>query len=449
MTACAAPKYAGETHAVNLDDPVRYQLSYIDVALRSGKSDEVQRAYKAKLEAAQDDPVAHVLYGRTLSDDTAAFEQYRRAVELDADNYWAQLALGEIYGRMEAYDRAARALDRAVALRPQFAFAHAALGDVRQGQGDDKAARVAYGKAIALDPHQLVAHRGLGELHLKAGEHELALPPLALASRMDPEDVGLHLKVAQLQDRSGATAEAHAHFRAATELDDSNPQAWYGRARTAREAGMKDDAVTSLERVLALKSYHHLARRDLADLLRDRGDHQRALTLYRDAVKATPGDVDAHRGRGIAAEAVGGWLEALEAFAKTHELSPNDTEAPKALARVTAKLGMTAAPVSGASVEQVIDRSRLQAMGCIDKVRASRPEFTGKLVATATVDAQGRSTNVRIDSDTIRSNELEACVIWTLRNAQWPQGTAMEVPLILDLTAPDEATEGEGGNGEQ
>lgn len=432
---CSSPQYAGETHAVNLDDPVRYELSYIDVALRAGKSDEVRKAYVSRLHAAPADPLAHVLYGRTLGDDKAAFDQYSKAVELDPDNYWAQLSLGEVYGRMDAHDRAITALERAAALRPRFAFAHAALGDVWRRKGDTKAAKAAYQGAIDLDPHNLVAHRGLGELHLSAGEDDEALAPLALASRMDPDDVELHLKVARLQEKSGATAEAHAHYRAATEVKDDDPQAWYGRARTARAAAMQDDAVASLERVLALKSYHHLARRDLADLLRERGEHARALTLYRDAVKATPGDLDAHRGLGLAAEGTGAWLDALEAFARTRELAPQDVGAAKGLGRVTAALGMTAAPVSGASLTQVTDRARLQAMGCIDKIRSSRPEFTGRLLATATVDAKGRTTDVKLDEDTIRSPELEACVIWTLRTAQWPKGNAATAPLVLDLTA--------------
>ncbi len=434
--ACASPRYAGETHSVNLDDPVRYQLSYIDVALGAGKAEEVRTTYRKRLDGAPGDPLAHVLYGRTLADDNAAFEQYKKAVELDGDSYWAQLSLGEVYGRMDAHDRAVEALDRAASLRPRFAFAHAALGDVHRRKGDDKAARAAYEQAIDLDPHHLVAHQGLGELHLKAGDDDKALAPLALASRMDPDDVDLHLKVARLQEQTGATAEAHAHFRAATEVRDDDPQAWYGRARTARAAGMKDDAVSSLEKVLALKSYHHLARRDLADLLRERREFARALTLYRDAVKATPGDVDAHRGLGLAAEGVGGWLEALEAFAHTRKLAPEDDGAAKGLARVTASLGMTTAPISGASIEQVIDRTRLRAMGCIDKVRSSRPEFTGRLVATAVVDVTGHTTDVRMDEDTIRSPELEACVIWTLRTAQWPKGRAVTAPLVLDLTAP-------------
>jgi len=434
LSACSATRYAGETHAVNLDDPVRYHLSYIDVALRSGQADEVRKTYKERLDQRPDEALAHVLYGRTLGQDHAAFKEYAEAVKIDGDSYWAQLALGEVYGRMDAPDRAIEALERAVALRPRFAFAHAALGDVLRRRGDDAEARAAYARAVEMDPHNLVAHRGLGELHLAEGEDAKALPPLALASRMDPDDVALHLKVARLQEASGATAEAHAHYRAATERQGDNPQAWYGRARTARQSGMRDDAVASLERVLTLKSYHHLARRDLADLLRERGEHARALTLYRDAVKATPGDVEAHRGRGLSAEAVGAWLEALEAFDRTGALAPGDAGALQGLGRVTTALGMTTTPVSGASKEQVTDRARLQAMDCLKKLVASRPEFAGRIAATAHIDDQGRSSKVDLEEDTIRSPELEACVIWTLRSAQWPKGQAGQAPLIMDLS---------------
>ena len=112
----------------------------------------------------------------------------------------------------------------------------------------------------------------------------------------------------------------------------------------------------------------------------------------------------------------------MEAFDRTRSLAPGDRDSLQGLQRVSASLGMTDTPVSGASKEQVTDRARLQAMGCLQKLLSSRPEFTGRIAATAIIDEQGRSFKVELDEDTIRSPELEACVIWPLRSAHWPKG---------------------------
>lgn len=433
LVACSAPRFTGEAHQVDLDDPVRYHLRYIEAALRSGRRAEVQAEYAQRLDARPGDPVEHVLYGRTLEDDQAAFQQFRKAVDLDPDCYWGLVALGEVYDRMEGEARAEEVLRRAAEVRPSFPFAHAALGEVYRKRRLLQQAISAYLRAMELDPNSFVAHRGLGRLYLAEGDDKGALPPLLLASRMAPHDFELHMEVAGLLDAAGSRDEAHAHFQAATELKADDPQAWYGRARTAKADGLVEDAVPSLERVLALKPYHHLARRDLADLLRDQKDYGRAATLYRDAVRATPGDTAAHRGLGLVYEGLGQHYDALVAFDDALYVDAADAASKEGIARILATLGTTPEPVTGASVRQVFDRTAKLVAACFARAASDRPELAGRLVAEVEIDASGHAVDVEIKEDGLRSPPVAACLRWTLRKAVYPPQRPVTETLTVEL----------------
>ena len=253
---------------------------------------------------------------------------------------------------------------------------------------------------------------------------------------MAPDDVELHLEVARLLDAAGSRAEAHAHFHAATELKPTDPQAWYGRARTARAAGLLDDAIPSLEKVLELKPYHHLARRDLADLLRARGDFGRSATLYRDAVRATPGDVTAHRGLGLAYEGLGKHFEALQAFDDALHVQAGDEVATTGITRITERLGLPGAPVKGASIQQVFDRALERITGCYTRVAGTRPELAGQLVASVEVDAAGKAVDIEVTKDGLGSPEVDACLRWTVMQAVFPPGNPVTAEFTVDLPPP-------------
>lgn len=432
LFGCATPRFAGESHEANLDDPVRYHLAYIDLGHRSGQGIALREEYGKRLAESPDDPVAHVLHGRTMADDNAAFETYQQALELDQDNYWALVSVGEVHGRLDAHGEAVKALERAARLQPAYPQAHAALGDVYRKQGNDKAAALAYQRAIELDPDSLTAHRGLGQLKLNAGQRGEALAQLTVASNMAPWDFDLHLHVAELMDQTGKRAEAHDHFRAATDLNKENPRAWYGRARTARASGMTEDAIRSLERVLALQTYHHLARRDLADLLRESGDHARAVTLYRDAVTATPGDLDAHLGLARAYVGLGQRFRALEAYESLLARAPKDPRGQRQLLDLLRELGANSEPLAG-TVPQVLQRAAEVVRSCFAKVHVNRPELGGTLAARMTIDANGEATLVEVTDDTLQSDGLTTCMRWALSTAVYPRNQATTANFVVTL----------------
>jgi len=92
----------------------------------------------------------------TAGDDEAqianAIEYGRRAVEVDAEDPSAHLALGRAYGVAEDFEKAIRALQTALQRNPHYAAAHYTLGNVYITCGKLEEGIESVRKAIALSP---------------------------------------------------------------------------------------------------------------------------------------------------------------------------------------------------------------------------------------------------------------------------------------------------------
>lgn len=87
----------------------------------------------------------------TGSDDKAEV-LYREIIELQPENPWGWLALGNLHGSRGDVTRAVRSFERLVALVPAHIPAYVALGDLCLGEGDRKGALQRYEAAKRLNP---------------------------------------------------------------------------------------------------------------------------------------------------------------------------------------------------------------------------------------------------------------------------------------------------------
>lgn len=113
-----------------------------------------------------------------------AEDAYRRALELDAAHYGANLNLGRL--RHEAGDATAaeRHYRRALAARPGDSVALYDLGVALEDAGRETEALAAYEESLAADPSQLDAHHNAARLCERLGRRERALRHLAAWRRM-------------------------------------------------------------------------------------------------------------------------------------------------------------------------------------------------------------------------------------------------------------------------
>jgi Flp pilus assembly protein TadD len=89
-------------------------------------------------------------------------------------------------------------LERAVALKPDFAQAHSNLGVARSRAGDSAGAIRAYRDALRCNPGDANAHIALAEELANAGELNEAKEHIARATALNPKDSRLPAARAQL-----------------------------------------------------------------------------------------------------------------------------------------------------------------------------------------------------------------------------------------------------------
>ena len=92
-----------------------------------------------------------------------------------------QFQLGGAYVDMQAYDKAAAAIEKGLAKSPDLADplayeATVALGAVYFAKGDNEKAAAAFTRALAARPGAAVPTLGLAKVHFSKGEVDKALP---------------------------------------------------------------------------------------------------------------------------------------------------------------------------------------------------------------------------------------------------------------------------------
>jgi superkiller protein 3 len=159
-----------------------------ELSLRRGRPDEALAALEEPLRLYPDSPVCHTLAGQALV-------------------------------KLEQWEAAGRAFRRVLELQPDNAEAHVYLGILAAGRGDWPAATAAFRRAIRLKPADPNAYCNLAQALLYQYDEGGAIEALRGALRRAPNMAEAHARLGELLARSGRTAEARTHLRAAVTLD--------------------------------------------------------------------------------------------------------------------------------------------------------------------------------------------------------------------------------------
>jgi len=189
---------------------------------------------------------------------------------------------------------------------------------LERGRGDLSAAVRRYREAAERAPHFRPALSALRRAHAAGGRWELVLQiaerelEMPLPGRARAE---LHLACGEVWLRhAGELDQALCHFRLAAEDDPKSGAAWVQLARSLESAGRPEEAAASWERALP-----HLSAREratarialarLVDLWFD--DEARAATLYHEAARDDPRQLEAITALTDLAARRGDWDEVL------------------------------------------------------------------------------------------------------------------------------------------
>jgi tetratricopeptide (TPR) repeat protein len=165
----------------------------------------------------------------------------------------------------------------------------------------------------------------LAALHLRVrlalGDGERLLTEARRLLRHAPDEPEAALAVAEVALASGRAPIALEALERALEARPEDAQVHHQLGRAHRLRGDGPAALQALERALELVPRHAAARRDMAQLLLELGQWERAAALFQEMMEGE-GDAAAIEGRL-------GWAEALAAQGKTDEASRLLAEVPE------------------------------------------------------------------------------------------------------------------------
>jgi len=103
--------------------------------------------------------------------------------------------------------------------------------------------------------------------------------------------------------------------------------------------GDRDRAIADYDQAIRLHPKYAYAYSNRGDAWRVKGDLRRALADLDEAIRLEPGFANAYYNRGLARERNNDLRGALADFKMFTELAPSDPDGPRAVQRVTSKLG--------------------------------------------------------------------------------------------------------------
>lgn len=324
IVLCCAPLYASQNEEQN-----RTLAEAEQVAQQHPQSAEAQNALGEALDEAR------------LFD--AAREAFERAIQLQASYGQAYLNLGlvslqlnapdkaapnldraikllgntpeagyafyvraKIYTAQDKYDDALHALNKAVALRPDLAEAWSDLGETRKAKLDDRGALAAFKKAVALEPNDPVAQYRLGAEYLREDNAALAAVHLQIAYKRNPQDQSVLNALQSALRKQGKTAQADQI-----------------RAQLAKVLRDRDQAMQNAVTAVRLN--------DEGASLEKQGNLQAALDKYRQASQLYPDHVGIRVNYAIALLRLGHWTDGLNELHEALRRDPGNTQIRLAL----------------------------------------------------------------------------------------------------------------------
>jgi tetratricopeptide (TPR) repeat protein len=252
-------------------------------------------------------------------------------------------------------EESGQALQRAIALRPEYAPLHEDLGDVLSAQNRFEEAVASFRAALRLDPELKLANKKLGQAlaalgrgaeadaafetwfgqdalraqvalaldHLRAGRKEEAIRTLRTVLRLDPDNVdALHTLAQAYWGDEQRLSDIEALLRRATALAPGLAQAWGLLGTLLQSAERQQEAIACFERAVALEPANVAAWSGLGQASAQIGDMPRSTAAYARSIALDPGLPGIHMSYAHALKSIGQQQEALREYRAAIALKP-------------------------------------------------------------------------------------------------------------------------------
>ena len=263
-------------------------------------------------------------------------EEPTQQSEVSADIY---LNRGDAFLGKGNYDRAIRAYDKAIELKPDFAVAYSNRGEAYAKKGDYPRAVVDYDKAIELKPsielppNAAVAYNIRGVGFLGKGNYDSAIVDYTKAIKLKPDNAYAYYNRGQAYHKNGDYDRAIVDYTKVIKLKSDNAYAYFFRGVAYAKKGDYPRAVADYDKAIELKPSIELPPNAAvaylnrgADFL-GKGNYDLAIKTYDKAIELKPDYASAYNGRGEAYAKRGDYDNAIVDYTKAIKLKPDYADA--------------------------------------------------------------------------------------------------------------------------
>jgi tetratricopeptide (TPR) repeat protein len=161
------------------------------------------------------------------------------------------------------------------------------------------------------------------------------------AAKLDPTDAKLQYELALAYRNLKLYEEALGHFNKALALKPDFSEAWNNMGTLYLVLEKWDPAIGCFEKAAGNITYEtpQFAYNNLGLAYYKKGEHQKALDSYKQALELSPSYSICHTNLGLAYEAVGRWEEAIDAYEKAFFYYPENAAAHLNLGKLYLRLG--------------------------------------------------------------------------------------------------------------
>lgn len=283
----------------------------------------MQSAGAAASKALLDKAIAAHLAGNIA----AAQDLYKSLLETSPDDHVALHFLGVSYFQQGQPIDGIPFVERALALRPDYADAHFNLACALQALNRNVEAIARYESSLAIDPDHAGAHLNLGNVLQSLNRHEEAISHYERTLALRPDDADAYNNRGNSLQALDRQDEAIACYERALALKPEHAEAHNNLGNTLLALNRHDDAIACYEKAIALKPEYAEALNNLGYVLQDLNRFEEALACFRKALAIKPDFAEAHNNWGIALQALNRNDEAIERYENAIALMPDYAEA--------------------------------------------------------------------------------------------------------------------------
>jgi tetratricopeptide (TPR) repeat protein len=302
-----------------------FQMASALVALK--RLPEAEKAYQRAMELRPDWPLPPAALGLLLARaggrDREAEPVLLRALELDAKNLMALVALAEMHSRRGDARGAVEFWRRATTIKDDDVSLWLARSAAERAAKDTAAALRSLDRALELEPDRAETRLRRAEIHLEAGDNARVAEDALALERAAKTDGQMALVAANIYGRAGLFDDARRVYDSLPEASKNSEEG--KKLREALNARCEDtpESRAALATVIEREPRNAPALACLGNLLR-RSDPPRALELFKRAVEIEPRNADFATGYAAALIQLRKFNEAATILQRVLQVSPDN-----------------------------------------------------------------------------------------------------------------------------